>query len=164
GLGINDLGSIPRVLELIDLDYAIVAMPYTLLDQPALDDELPLCAERGVSVVIGAVFASGALAVDRGEGTYNYERAPERVRARVAGMRAVCDRHDVSLAAVALQFPFGHPAVAAVIPGALSAAQVRQNVERFDADVPPALWDELKAEGLLRTDAPTPGAVDGGVR
>ncbi|MGL6278735.1 MAG: aldo/keto reductase, partial [Gaiella sp.] len=61
GLGINDLGSIPRVLELIDLDYAIVAMPYTLLDQPALDDELPLCAERGVSVVIGAVFASGAL-------------------------------------------------------------------------------------------------------
>jgi len=157
GLGINTLGAIPRVLDVIDLDYAIVAMPYTLLDQDALDDELPLCLERGVSVIVGAVFASGLLAVDVGTGTYGYESAPPAVVDKVGRMRTVCERHGVSLGAAALQFPFGHPAVAAVIPGAVSAEQVRQNTARFAADIPAALWGELKAEGLLRADAPVPG-------
>ena len=157
GLGINTLGAIPRVLDVIDLDYAIVAMPYTLLDQDALDDELPLCLERRVSVIIGAVFASGVLAADQGTGTYGYESAPPAVVEKVARMRAVCERHGVSLGAAALQFPFGHPSVAAVIPGAVSAEQVRQNAARFACDIPASLWEELKAEGLLRADAPVPG-------
>jgi D-threo-aldose 1-dehydrogenase len=71
-------------------------------------------------------------------------------------MRTVCERHGVSLAAAALQFPLGHPAVAAVIPGAVSADQVRENVARFAADIPAEVWEELKAEGLLRADAPVP--------
>jgi D-threo-aldose 1-dehydrogenase len=156
GLGINTLGSIPRVLDLIDLDYVIVAMPYTLLDQDALDVELPLCEERGVSVVIGAVFASGLLADDTGAGTYDYAQAPPAVLERARGIRAVCARHGVPVAAAALQFPFGHPAVAAVIPGALSAAQVHENATRFRQEIPEALWDELKDEGLLRADAAVP--------
>jgi D-threo-aldose 1-dehydrogenase len=156
GLGINTLGSIPRVLDLIELDYVIVAMPYTLLDQDALDHELPLCVERGVSVVIGAVFASGLLADDSGAGTYDYAAAPPAVLERARGIRAVCDRHGVSISAAALQFPLGHPAVAAVIPGALTAAQVHENAARFRAEIPAVLWDELKDEGLLRDDAPTP--------
>jgi D-threo-aldose 1-dehydrogenase len=154
-LGINTLGSIPRVLELVELDYAIVAMPYTLLDQDALD-ELALCDERGVSVIIGAVFASGILAADSADGTYAYAEAPSAVVDRVARLREVCRRHDVPLPAAALQFPLAHPAVAAVIPGALSAAQVRENVARFSADLPGALWDELKDTGLLRQEAPVP--------
>jgi len=157
GLGINTLGAIPRVLDVLDLDYVIVAMPYTLLDQDALDEELPLCLERGVGVVIGAVYASGILAVDAGSGTYGYEQASAEIAEKAGRMRSVCEHHGVSLASAALHFPLGHPAVVAVIPGALSAEQVRQNVERFGARVPVAVWDELKAEGLLRADAPVPG-------
>jgi D-threo-aldose 1-dehydrogenase len=159
GLGINALGSIPRVLDVVDLDYVIVAMPYTLLDQDALDVELPLCVERGVSVVIGAVFASGVLAVDEGSGAYRYDTAPADVMSKVSAMREVCERHGASLAAVALQFPLGHPAVAAVIPGAVTAEQVRENVERFSVGIPAAVWAELKAEGLLRADAPVPAVT-----
>jgi D-threo-aldose 1-dehydrogenase len=158
GLGINTVGSIPRVLELLDLDYAIVAMPYTLLDQEALDVELGLCEERGVSVIIGAVFASGILATDSDDGTYAYAQAPQEIVEKVARIREVCRRHGVPLAAAALQFPLSHPAVAAVIPGALSADQVRENVARFSADVPAAMWDELKDTGLLRPDAPVPNS------
>ncbi len=131
-------------------------MPYTLLDQDALDVELPLCAERGVSVVIGAVFASGVLADDAGSGTYGYDSAPAGVVSKVAAMREVCERYGVSLAAAALQFPLGHPTVAAVIPGALTAEHVRENVAHFSAQIPVAMWAELKAEGLLRADAPVP--------
>jgi D-threo-aldose 1-dehydrogenase len=159
GLGINMLGSIPRVLDVIDLDYAIVAMPYTLLDQEALDEELPLCLERRVSVIVGAVFASGVLAAEEGSGTYRYDTVPPDVVEKVRRMRALCERHDVAVPAAALQFPFGHPAVAAVIPGALARDHVRQNAANFAADIPPALWAEMKAEGLIREDAPVPGEV-----
>jgi D-threo-aldose 1-dehydrogenase len=155
GLGINTIGAIPRVLDVVELDYAIVALAYTLLDQPALDEELPLCLERDVSVIVGAPFASGILAA-ADDGPYRYEAAPEAVRDKVRRMRAVCERHGVPLAAAALQFPLGHPAVAAVIPGAISAEQVRENAAHFASDVPAAVWEELKAEGLLRADAPVP--------
>jgi D-threo-aldose 1-dehydrogenase len=71
-------------------------------------------------------------------------------------MEAVCARHGVPLAAAALQFPLGHPAVSAVIPGARTAAQVRRNTETFSHAIPADLWSELKHEGLLRQDAPVP--------
>lgn len=156
GLGINSLGAIHRVLSIIDLDYVIVAMPYTLLDQEALDVELPLCVEHGVSVIIGAVFASGILAVANGNATYGYELPPPEITTKVAQMREICARHGVPLAAAALQFPLAHPAVAAVIPGAVSAAQVRENSKHFKLALPSALWVDMKTAGLLRPDAPVP--------
>lgn len=156
GLGINTLGSIPRVLEVVDLDYAIIAMPYTLLDQDALDEELPLCLGRGVSVIIGAVFASGVLASAPGAGTYGYAEPPTEVQARVGRMHAIAAAHRVSLAAVALQFPLAHQAIAAVIPGAVSESEVRANLQHFTAEIPAGVWEELKAERLVREDAPVP--------
>ncbi len=157
GAGVNELGMIPVLLERVDLDFVVLAMPYTLLDQGALDEELPLCVEHGVMVVVGAVFNSGILAAPSGApGPYNYGAPPPDVLRRVERLRAVCVRHGVPLAGAALQFPLGHPAVASVIPGAVSAAQVRENVESFTTPVPAAVWAELKAEGLLRVDAPVP--------
>src|SRR4029077_7296640 len=62
GAGINELGMLPRFLDLMDIDFFLVALPYTLLDTDVLDSEFPHCAARGVGVVIGATFASGILA------------------------------------------------------------------------------------------------------
>ena len=76
--------------------------------------------------------------------------------AKVARIEAVCARHGVPIAAAALQFPLGHPLVASVIPGGLSPEHVRQNVAAFRHVIPSALWTELKHEGMLRADAPTP--------
>lgn len=157
GTGINHVGMIPRFLERFDMDYFLVAMPYTLLDQPALDEELQLCLDRKVSVVIGAVFASGILATGPAAGAlYAYKPAETAIVEKVQRLDAVCRRHGVTLAAAALQFPFGHPAVVSVIPGANAAAQVEQNLEAMRVAVPPDLWNELKDESLLRRDAPVP--------
>jgi D-threo-aldose 1-dehydrogenase len=71
-------------------------------------------------------------------------------------MEAVCNRHKTPLAAAALQFPLGHPIVAAVIPGAISRAQVTQNLAAFNHPIPADIWAELKQENLLRADAPVP--------
>jgi D-threo-aldose 1-dehydrogenase len=156
GTGVNLVGMIPRFLERWPIDFFLVAMPYTLLEQEGLD-ELELCAERGASVVIGAPFASGILARGPRPGAY-YRYAPAKPDVIAKGERilAVCRRHDVPLAAAALQFPLGHPSVVSVIPGPVSEAEVRQNLALMRHDIPDALWADLKAEGLIRADAPAP--------
>ena len=171
GVGINHVGMIPRFLDRFEVDFFLVAMPYSLMDQEALDAELPLCEAKGVSVVIGAPFASGILAsgasgaaTEHGRGLaparYGYQPADERITAKVRAIREVCERHQVPLGAAALQFPFGHPSVKMVIPGPNSAEQVRSNLAWMRMRIPGELWAELKQAGLLRPDAPVPAGAE----
>ncbi|MGI9510133.1 MAG: aldo/keto reductase [Geminicoccaceae bacterium] len=157
GAGINEGPMIARFLDRVDLDFFLVAMPYTLADQTPLDDALPRCAAKGVGIIIGSPYASGILATGPVAGAkYNYAPASEDMLAKVQGIQTVCSRHDVPLQAAALQFPLGHDSVAAIIPGAVSAGEIEQNLAYFKADIPADCWTELKAEGLLRDDAPVP--------
>lgn len=157
GAGVNSIGTIPRFLELMDLDFFLVASPYTLADQPVLDAEFPACERRGIGIVIGQVFASGILATGPVPGArYNYREATPEEMARIGRIEAVCKRHGVPLAAAALQFPLHHPLVASVIPGAFTPDHVTRNVETMRVSIPDELWRDLKREGLLREDAPTP--------
>jgi D-threo-aldose 1-dehydrogenase len=158
GAGINARGLISRFLAYLEPDFFLVAMPYTLLHQEILHDEFPACEARGLGFIIGAVFQSGILARGPVEGAhYDYAPATEEQLERVRRVEQVCQRHGVPLPAAALQFPLGHPAVASVIPGASRAEHVDRNVAAFRHQIPAELWQELKAEGLLRDDAPVPG-------
>lgn len=157
GAGINDEAMIPWFLENLELDFLLVAMPYTLLDQAPLHGTLPACREKGVAVVIGSPYASGILASGPVEGAvYNYAPAPAEVREKTRRIQAVCESFGVSLQAAALQFPLGHDTVAAVIPGATRPEHVRDNLANLAADIPAAMWQVLKDEGLLDAAAPTP--------
>jgi D-threo-aldose 1-dehydrogenase len=157
GAGINMLGMIPRLLPRFPIDFFIVAMPYTLLDQGALDTEFPLCAAHGVGVVIGAPFASGILASRTGPAaTYAYRAVEDATARRVASIEEICRAHDVPIGAVALQFPLAHPLVASIIPGPNHPDQVRANLRWIRTSVPPMLWADLKSAGLIRVDAPVP--------
>jgi len=157
GAGINEVGMIPRFLERFDMDFFLVAMPYTLLSQEALEYELPLCEERGCGIIIGAPFASGILACGPVSGaTYAYSPASAQIVEKTRGIRAICERHNVPLGAAALQFPLAHPAVAAIIPGPNSPEQARQNLKWLRTEIPSDLWTELKAEHLIAPNAPTP--------
>jgi D-threo-aldose 1-dehydrogenase len=157
GAGINEGPMIGRFLERVDLDFLLVAMPYTLLDQAPLDDAFPRCAERGIGVVIGSPFASGILATGPIDGArYNYAPAAPETLDKTRRIAEVCRRHGVPLAAAALQFPLGHPAVAAIIPGAVHPGEVEQNLAHLRTAIPADLWAELKAERLLHPDAPVP--------
>jgi D-threo-aldose 1-dehydrogenase len=157
GAGINELGMIPRFLDLFDLDFLMLALRYTLGEQDTLDKELPLCVARGVGIVIAAVFSSGLYATGPIPGAkYNYADATPEQLDRARKIETVCERHGVPLAAATLQFPLHHPAVASVIPGGFRPEHVIANVDLFRREIPRALWAELKHEGLLRKDAPTP--------
>jgi D-threo-aldose 1-dehydrogenase len=154
GAGINDLGLIPQFLELVDVDFFLVASSYSLYSQEMLASEFPAAVARGVGFIV-APFQSGALAHGAAVGAASTSKSPE-VSDRLRRIEAVCARYRVPMPAAALQFPLGHPSVAAVIPGASTPEHVECNVADFRLAIPAELWAALKHEGLLREDAPTP--------
>ena len=157
GAGMNFCEPLAQFGREADFDCFLLAGRYTLLDHSGLDDLLPLCEEKGMSIILGGPYNSGVLASDLGEGTtYFYQSTPPEVLEQARKIKAVCDRHDVPLKAAALQFGLAHPAVAATIPGAVSAHEVQENVNMVSFDIPDDLWAELKHEGLLPENAPTP--------
>jgi D-threo-aldose 1-dehydrogenase len=155
GAGINEEGPAEHLARHGDLDLFLLASRYTLLQQPALDSFLPYCQSRGIGVVIGAPYNSGILATGARPGAkFSYEDAPEEVLERVRRIEAVCARHGVRLVDAAFRFPLRHPAVVSVIPGGQGVGEMASNLAAEQAEAPGALWDDLKAEGLLRADAP----------
>jgi D-threo-aldose 1-dehydrogenase len=141
-------------------DCFLLAGRYTLLEQEALDSLLPLCQQRNVGIILGGPFNSGILATGPvPEARYNYAPAPSDILARVTHIEAVCYSHGVKLVEAALQFVLGHPAVKTVIPGANNPKQVAANLRLIQTRIPPSLWTDLKSEGLVRPDAPAPGAA-----
>ena len=156
GAGMNQAEMLARFAREGNFDCFLLAGRYTLLDQIALDELLPICVERGIAIIAGGVYNSGILADPKLGARYNYAAAPEPLLERARKIRAVCDRHGIPLKAAALQFPIGHPAVSCVVVGCRSVAQLDESLRMFEVDIPPALWQELRSEGLLREDAPTP--------
>jgi D-threo-aldose 1-dehydrogenase len=159
GAGVNETAACQDLAERGDFDCFLLAGRYTLLEQAPLDEFLPLCERRSIALIIGGAYNTGILATGATPGAYfQYAPAPPEMMERVRRIEAVCARHGVRLPTAALQFPLGHPAVATVIPGTRSPAEVAQNVEIFASETPAEFWAELKHEGLLRADAPTPRA------
>jgi D-threo-aldose 1-dehydrogenase len=158
GVGLNETDTSLRFLRAGDFDCVLLAGRYTLLEQGALAEFMPACAERGASVILGGPYNSGILAGNVQAGaTYDYNAAPPAIIERARKIEAVCLRHGVPLAAAALQFPLAHPVVCSVIPGALSIAEVTQNVEYLQRRISTDLWAELVRENLLDPAAPVPG-------
>ncbi len=152
GLGVNEWEVCNSVLDLFDVDVFLLAGRFTLLEQDALDELLPRCLERHVSVVIGGPYNSGMLATaERGRATYDYRPVDDERWQRAQAIRAICDRHNTDMRAAALQYPLRHPAVAAVIPGPRSVEEFETNLAMMDVEVPDALWSDLAAAGLART-------------
>ncbi|MET8076314.1 aldo/keto reductase [Streptomyces sp. NPDC005303] len=155
GAGMNQAEMLTRFVRETDVDVVLCAGRHTLLDQSARTELLPAAVERGVSVVIGGAFNSGLLADPRPGATYNYAQAPGDLLDRALRMREVAERHGISLRAAALAFCAAHPAVASVLVGARSAAEVRDAADQFATPVPPAFWQELRDTGLLTAEEPS---------
>ncbi len=157
GAGMNQSPALERIVRESDVDCVLLAGRYTLLEQHSLDDLLPRCEERGVSVIAAGVFNSGLLADPRPGATYDYEAAPEDVIARARALAVACNEAGSSLRAAALQFPLAHPAVACVLSGARTEAEVRENVALFEQRSGNEPWTSLARAGLIDSRAPLPG-------
>lgn len=158
GIGVNEAEVCERFARAGDFDVMLMAGQYSLLLQPALDSFLPLAEEKRIGIILGGVFASGILATGAAPGAkFNYRAAPPDVLAKVTRIEAICASHGTPLRRAALRFALSHPAVISLVLGAVKPSEVADNVADADAPVPPQLWRDLKAAGLLAANAPTPG-------
>jgi D-threo-aldose 1-dehydrogenase len=157
GAGVNEWDVAETLARAGDFDIFLLAGRYTLLEQEALTSFLPYCVEKGIGVVIGGPYNSGILATGAKPGAhYNYAPAPKEILERVKRIETICKSHGVKLAEAAIRFPLSHPAIVSVIPGGQKPTEVRRNADILGVKVPPIVWRELKADGLLRADAPVP--------
>jgi len=151
GAGMNQSEALAALIRAADVDLVMLAGRYTLLEQGAADDLLPLALERGVGVVIAGVYNSGLLSSPRpaADAKYDYADAPAELIARANAIADGCEAHGVTLPEAALAFPLLHPAVVSVVVGARDAGQMTGNLERYAATIPPELWADLRAASLL---------------
>jgi D-threo-aldose 1-dehydrogenase len=156
GAGMNQTEMLTRFVREADIDVLLCAGRYTLLDQGGLDELLPACIERKVSIVIGGIMNSGLLVDPKPTSRFNYEIVPQEWLDRALRLKSVCERHGVPLRAAAIQFPLAHPAVAAVAAGVRAPSHLDEYPTFMRLPIPDELWADLRAEGLIRDDAPTP--------
>lgn len=156
GAGMNQSAMLARFAREGDFDVFMLAGRYTLLDQGALTELLPLCVERGIAVVLGGVMNSGILANPTPGARFNYVPAGAEQIERAQRLAAICARHGVPLKAAAVQFPLAHPAIASIVAGVRRIDHLDEYPALFSAPIPPELWGELRNERLLPADAPTP--------
>ncbi|MFI9780776.1 aldo/keto reductase [Streptomyces sp. NPDC051956] len=160
GAGMYHTGKLTRLVREADPDAVMLSGRHTLLDHSALDELLPACAERGVSVVAASVFNSGLLATERpaAGARYDYGAATPELLERSHRIADVCEAHGVTVPQAAMAFPLLHPAVAGIAVGMRTEQEVRRNIAAFAAPVPPELWTALGSEGLMDERAPLPAA------
>jgi D-threo-aldose 1-dehydrogenase len=151
GVGSGTPRSLAALIGTGELDVAMVAGRYTLLDQSALHEVLPAAEETRTRVVAVSVFNSGVTATDSpaDDATYEYGPASEEVLARARRIAEICAGYDVELPQAAIRFPLRHPAVTTVALGLASVDEVREGVTRATRLVPEELWAELTAEGMI---------------
>ena len=161
GLGVNEWEVCVEAMREGQFDLLMLAGRYTLLDQSSLDTFMPACAAHGARVVIAGVYNSGILATgSAGAPLYDYVPASPEIVARVRGIESHCRDGGISLAAAALQFVYAHPLTVSVVPGIASAHRIAQTMALLGESIPTSFWAALKADGLLRHDAPTPVSLD----
>jgi D-threo-aldose 1-dehydrogenase len=157
GIGVNEADMCVRFAKAGTFDTMLLAGRYSLLEQPALTEFLPLAQQQGIGVMLGGVFNSGILATGAVSGAkYNYRDATPEIIDQVGRIERVCAAHDTALPTAALHFALGHPAVASLVLGGVTPQEVERNVAALSTKVPEALWADLKAEHLLDADAPVP--------
>jgi D-threo-aldose 1-dehydrogenase len=150
GPAFNDVDILMTFVREADVDCLMLPRGYSLLNQQAAAELLPECLRQTVSVLIASPFESGILATGSVPGaTYLYAPADEEVHALVRRLEAVCRDYDVPLAAAALQFPARHPAIASVVVGMRSAAEVAANIASIGRPIPSEFWVALEREQLI---------------
>jgi D-threo-aldose 1-dehydrogenase len=154
GLGVNTPEPILKVLDVADPNIFLFASQYSLIDhENSLKNIFPAIRKHGASLVMGSNLNAGFIS---GSNRYNYgHEIPPAAVIKREQLRTVAKKHGVDLRTAALQFASFPDVAAAIVPGARSAQQVKENVAAMQVKIPTEFWDELKAAKLITEDAPT---------
>lgn len=149
GLGMNYVEPALEIMKNTDLDIALIAGRYTLLDQIAQEELFPYALANNIDISMGGVLNSGVLANPAPGATYNYLPASDEM---IAKAKKICDflkERSVPLIAAAVQFPMRHPAVTSIVTGPRNVSELQTYVEGFDFPIPESVWVDLENSGLV---------------
>jgi D-threo-aldose 1-dehydrogenase len=149
GVGVNHVKTAISVIKDTDLNIALLAGRFTLLDQSSQEELYPLALKKNVSIVAAGVMNSGILVDPKPGAHYDYEPAKAELVNRAVAIKEKLEEFNVPLTAAALQFPIRHEAVTTVLVGAAVASEMRENIRNFDMDIPGEAWQSLEAAGLI---------------
>jgi D-threo-aldose 1-dehydrogenase len=127
GAGMNESAMLADIVRETDSDVVLAARTWTLANQSAFMDLLPVATERGVSIVTGGVLT--------GIGDI----------ARSSSLSELCDRFGVTLTAAATRFPLTSPAVSTVLVGMRSRSEVDIDSQAFSERIPEQFWPAVRA-------------------
>ncbi|NQF13105.1 aldo/keto reductase [Brevibacillus sp. HB1.3] len=156
GLGVNRVEPIEIAMALDELqpDAFLLAGRYSLLDHDrALQRVMPYAEKMNANIIVGGPYSSGVLA---GGTHFEYQKASPEIMAKVDRIKAIANRHKISVKAAALQFVLANPAVAAVIPGASRPDRITEDVAAMNEVIPVAFWQEMSEQKLVAQNAPLP--------
>jgi D-threo-aldose 1-dehydrogenase len=149
GIGINHAEQALQIMKGTDLDIALIAGRYSLLDQISHRELFPYALAHNIDISMGGVLNSGVLANPVAGATYNYLPASDEIIARAAKIGEFLKARNIPLLAAALQFPLRHPAVTSVLTGPRTAAELLENVDAFNLELPADIWAELEDANLI---------------
>ncbi|MDF9451427.1 aldo/keto reductase [Bacillus toyonensis] len=156
GLGVNKVESIELMLDLEEAkpNISLLAGRYSLLDhERALQRVMPAAVKHNMDIVVGGPYSSGILA---GGAHFEYQKASPEIIAKVEKIKALADRHEISIKAAALQFSLANPSVAAVVPGASKPERIVEDQNALNTVIPAAFWEEMREQKLVAPNAPLP--------
>jgi D-threo-aldose 1-dehydrogenase len=134
-----------RFVETGLFEAAISHNRYTLLNREA-EPLWELCTQRGVAAVNAAPYGSGMLA--KGPGAfprYMYNEASPELLQRAGQMEDACKRHDLPLAAAALQFSLRDGRITSTIVGMTRPERLVETMKLAHQQIPHELWTELES-------------------
>ena len=149
GLGMNYVEPALKIMKGTDLDIALIAGRYTLLDQVAQEELFPYALAHDIDISMGGVLNSGVLANPAPGATYNYLPASDEVIARAKKICDFLNEREIPLIAAAVQFPMRHPAVTSIVTGPRNVSELKTYVDSFDFPIPDSVWIELEDSGLV---------------
>ena len=156
GLGVNENQICLDVMNIGHWDVFLLAGRYTLLEQTALVELFPKCAQQGTSIICGGPFNSGVLV---GRETWNYSKAPKKVIEKAAILNEIAQAHSIPLGAAAIQFPLANNVISSVIPGPRTKSELLQILDWYQTKIPNEFWSSVRERGLIDEQAPVPNLI-----
>ncbi|HTV86879.1 MAG TPA: aldo/keto reductase [Dyella sp.] len=157
GIGVNEQAVCLEVMPRFPIDIIMLAGRYTLFEQHDSKTVMAQALARDIAVLAAGPYNSGLLGGRKGPGHfYNYAPADHHTLQRARRFYEVLEQADTQVGAAALQFPLAHPAVASVVCGMRTTAEVESADERIKTTIPSDAWRALRDAGLIGEDVPTP--------
>lgn len=144
GISGGPIDMMRRYVETGEFEAVITHNRFTLLNRSA-EPLIKIAAEQGLAIVNAAIYNGGILAKGfMSYPYYAYREATSDIIQRIQKLEEICQRYNIPLSAVALQFSLRDPRITSTVIGMSSPEEVDQTLALANIEIPNQLWSEFE--------------------